>query len=110
MKKLLLLFVSLLFSYIIYAQSYDLQHIITQINTQTDLTDEQRMEIVSLSASYYPKAMEIQNSTEKDEVKLVKAFALKKQIDGDLKDILTSKQYKQYQAMCDEYEKKYLRK
>lgn len=109
MKKPLLLLIAIALACVVTAQSYDLQYIITQVNAQADLTEEQRFEIISLTSTYYPQAMEIQNSKEKDEIKLLRALALKKQIDGDLKEILTTEQYKQYQEMCDAYEKKYVR-
>lgn len=109
MKKVILLLFGLALFCVSNAQSYDLQYLIRKLNTSTDLSDEQRMQIVSLSTTYYPKAMEIQNSQSSDEIKYVKAIALKKSLDIDLKKILSSVQFDSYKKMCDEYEQKYLK-
>lgn len=107
MKRISLLIASLLISAFVFAQSYNFQHILNKVNRQSDLTDAQRTEILALSSQYYPKAMEIQNSKASDEVKYAKAMVLKKKLDVDLKKILTKDQYKRYQKICDDYEKKY---
>lgn len=109
MKVISILIMGVMFALSVNAQSYDLQYIIKKVNTQTDLNDAQRMQILSLSSTYYPKAMEINNSKSSDEIKLGKALALKKQLDGDLKDILSASQFKEYQKMCDDYETKHIK-
>jgi len=90
-----------------FAQSYNMNHIIQRVNAQADLTESQRADILKLSSEYYPRASKIQNSKSSDEAKFVKALALKKEFDIDLKKILNSAQYKKYQSMCDAYEKRY---
>lgn len=107
MKRLVFLISFLLASAFAFSQSYDFKQIVQKVNTQTDLTDDQKSKILTLSSEYYPKANEIQNSKASDEMKLLQALALKSEFDSDLKKILTSVQYKKYQEMCDEYEKKY---
>lgn len=106
MKKLLILLFFAAFTSVVSAQNYDMQYVIRMINTRTDLTTEQREKLLVLSAKYYPQALEIQNSSDKDEVKYIKAKALKKDIDAELKDLLSDTQFDSYQKMCDDYERK----
>jgi hypothetical protein len=108
MKKYLFT-LSLLFliSGLAFSQNYNFQYIIQKVNSQAGLSQEQRIKLIEISADYYPKAMEINDSNTTDEIKIAKAFLLKTQLDGDLKNILTDAQFKEYEKMCDDYEKKH---
>lgn len=108
MKQIFLTLALFLATITCFSQNYDFQYILNKLNSQTDLSDEQRVQLLGISSNYYPQAMEIYKSNAKDEVKLAQAYALKTKLDIDLKKILTKEQFTEYDKMCKEYEMKYL--
>ncbi|MBK8808896.1 MAG: hypothetical protein IPO21_20600 [Bacteroidales bacterium] len=109
MKKIVFSLIMLSFTLFLNAQNYDLQQVLRMLNTKTNLNDAQKVQVLSLSGKYYPQILELQNEKSSNEAKYIKAIVIKKQLDGDLKDILDKNQYSDYQKLCDEYEKNYLK-
>lgn len=73
-----------------------------QMKRQLSLTAEQETTIAAINLKYAQKAQSLLTSGDRDRATLKQARTAMQEKDGELKTVLSSEQYKQYETLKDE--------